>query len=245
MRFRSSNPVFKYGDFSNESSYSATYSGVASKTGFLLAIIALVAMYIGAEWELMFTSFTQLIVILIAAPIIAIISVIVAHKNPAIAWIFSIIYALCEGAFLGIITAIYANIYGGDVVRIALTATFGVFASMLVLYSTGIIRVGTFFRRFMMSMLFGLIGASLLMLILVLFSGGFTGGLYTMYVGIVVVSCIISALYLLIDFDNISNLVSAGAGKEYEWSLSLGLTVTIVWLYIELLRLVAIISRRK
>ena len=48
-----------------------------------------------------------------------------------------------------------------------------------------------------------------------------------------------------IDFDNISNLVSAGAGKEYEWSLSLGLTVTIVWLYIELLRLVAIISRRK
>ena len=116
---------------------------------------------------------------------------------------------------------------------------------MLVLYNTGIIRVGTFFRRFMMSMLFGLIGASLLMLILVLFSGGFTGGLYTMYVGIVVVSCIISALYLLIDFDNISNLVSAGAGKEYEWSLSLGLTVTIVWLYIELLRLVAIISRRK
>lgn len=245
MRIRSANPMYKYGDFTGESSYQATYGGVSLKTGLLLAIVAIVALFSASQLEGMFENPTQLLVFLIASPILAIISVVVAHRKPHVAFIFAPLYAICEGVFLGVISALYAMIYGDAVVTTALTATFGVLGTMLFLYSTGIIRVGTFFRRFMMSALIGLIGASLLLLVVTLVSGGFTAGTYGLYIGIVVISVIISSLFLLIDFDNISNYVESGAGKEYEWSLALGLTVTIVWLYIELLRLVAILSRRK
>lgn len=245
MRMRSANPVYKYGDFTGESSYAATYGGVTIKTGFLLAIIAIVALYTGAQLESMFTNISQLLIYLIGAPILAIIFVIVAHKNPSLGFIFAPLYAICEGVFLGVITAFYAFAYGGAIVQTALTATFGVLGVMLFLYSTGLVRVGPFFKRLMMSVLFGLIGASLLLMVVSLMQGGFTDGLYSLYILIVVVSVVASALFLLIDFDNITRIVEAGAGKEYEWSLALGLTVTIVWLYIELLRLFAIIARRK
>ena len=69
--------------------------------------------------------------------------------------------------------------------------------------------------------------------------------LYSFYVAIVLVSVVISSLYLLIDFDNVTRYVEAGAPKNMEWSLSLGLVVTIVWIYIELLRFLAIIANRR
>ena len=243
MRYRSTNPVLKYGDFSNVGSETATYSGVALKTGILLAIIAGVAMYFGSTLD--FTGdIGGAIFTIILAPIVAIIMVILAHKNTQMAWVFSLVYAAAEGIFLGFISGLYAYFFGNEIVLTALVATFGVLSAMLFLYSTGIIRVGSTFRRFMMSALFGLIGASLFLFIFALFGGLNTQLGYTLYAGIVIISVIISALYLLIDFDNVSKLVSAGASKEYEWSLALGLVVTIVWLYIELLRLIAIISRR-
>lgn len=241
MRMRSSNPVYKYGDFTSVGSDTATYSGVVLKTGILLAIIAGVAMYFGTSLDFS-GDLGGAIFTVILAPIVAIIMVVLAHRNTQMAWVFSLVYAAAEGVFLGFISAIYAYMYGNEIILTALVATFGVLSAMLFLYSSGIIRVGSTFRRFMMSALFGLIGASLFLFIFALFGGLGTQIGYSLYVGIVLISVVVSSLFLLIDFDNVTKLVSAGAAKEYEWSLSLGLVVTIVWLYIELLRLIAIIA---
>ncbi|MBN2605290.1 MAG: Bax inhibitor-1/YccA family protein [Bacilli bacterium] len=245
MRFRGSNPVYsRMGDFSGSSDISASYGGVASKTGILLGITAIVALYFGSTLDVE-VSFMTVITTIIIAPIIAIISVILAHKNTEMAWIFSLVYATCEGLFLGFVSSLFAWYYGGDIILMALLATFGVLSGMLFLYSTGIIRVGNYFRRFMFSALIGLIFASLIFFILAMFGAMDTTAGYSLYIVIVLVSVVISSLYLLVDFDNVTRLVDNGAGKEYEWTLALGLVVTIVWLYIELLRLIAIIYGRK
>ena len=243
MRIRGENPVYKYGNYeeSYDSTYSATYGGVVTKTSILLGIIAIVALYFAST--LNFTTIeTNIIVPMILAPIIALIAVIVTHRNPAIAFLSSIVYAIAEGVFLGFISALVAALYGGDLVQTALVGTFGVLAGMLFLYATGVIRVGPFFRRLMFAMLIGLILSSFALLIMY-----FTNVVIfeNFYVIIVLVSVVISSLFLLIDFDNITHYVQSGAGKEYEWSLALGLCVTIVWIYIELLRLLIILANRR
>lgn len=245
MRFRGENPVYKYGNY--EQSYSdidsATYGGVVTKTAILLGIIAVTALYFANT--LNFNAIgANVIVPMIVAPIIAIIAVIMTHRMPQIAFATSIVYGICEGVFLGFISAIYAFAFGGEVVEIALIGTFGVLAGMLFLYSTGLIRVGNFFRRLMFSALIGLLFVSLTMVVLSLLGALNFAGFYNIYIGIVVISVIISSLYLLVDFDNITRYVQANAPKEAEWGLALGLVVTIVWVYVELLRLVAIIAAR-
>jgi len=245
MRFRGANPVYsRMGDIYSESDISASYGGVTQKTGLLLAIIAIVALYFGSSLSFD-ANFGLSIVTIIAAPIIAIVAVILAHRNSDLAWMYSLVYATMEGVFLGFLSALFAYLYGTEIVMMALLATFGVLAGMLFLYSTGLIRVGNYFRRAMFSMLIGIVFASLILMVMFMIGGLNSTTGYGLYVGIVVLSVIISSLYLLIDFDNITNLVEAGADKKYEWMLSLGLVVTIVWLYIELLRFIAIIARRK
>ncbi len=243
MRFRGQNPVYKYGDYTEryDNADQATYTGVVAKTGFILGIIAVVALYFAYTLEI--TSFgTNVLIPLLVAPIIAIIAIIVTHRNPAIAMFSSIVYAICEGVFLGFISGIVAWAYGGEIVQTALIGTFGVLGGMLFLYSTGIIRVGNFFRRAMFAMLIGLVLSSLVLLVLAFTNVQLFSGLYF---GIVVLSVIISSLYLLVDFDNITRYVEGGAPKQTEWSLSLGLAVTLVWLYVEILRLLVIIAGRR
>jgi len=245
MRLRGENPVYKYADYSQsyDDTGSATYGGVVTKTTGLLGIVAITALYFSYQLEV--TGFTSGILMgLILAPIMALIAVIVTHRVPAIAPVSSIVYSLCEGVFLGVVSALFALYYGGEIIQMALMGTFGVLGGMLFLYSTGIIRVGGYFRRFMFSMLMGILFASLILFILSLVGVSFEA-FYSLYVGIVLISVVISSLYLLIDFDNITRYVEAGAPKNMEWSLSLGLVVTIVWIYIELLRFLAIIANRR
>lgn len=248
MRLRRSNPVYKYADkggyYSDSDSYSASISGVTWKTAYLLAIIAGFALNIAYRLNLESFDMGNILVILIGAPIIAIIAVIFTHRLPKFGFVTTFVYAGAEGTFIGFISALYTYMYGGEIVSTALVGTFSVLAVMLVLYASGLFKVTTFFRKMLMSALGGLIIASLVLLVLS-FTGISTATFSGLYFGIVVLSVIVSSLFLLYDFDTISNYVSAGAPKSTEWSLSLGLVVTIVWLYLELLRLVAIIAGRR
>ncbi len=247
MRFRGQNPVYKYGNYENtyEDTNSATYGGVVTKSTYLLGLVAVIAMYFAYTLDFVNTGITgNIIITIIIAPIIAIIAIIVTHRMPQIAIFTTTIYGLAEGIFIGFISALFASVYGGEIIQMALIGTFGVLGGMLFLYATGVIRVGAFFRKLMFSMLMGIVFSSLILLIL-MFTGVSFESFYSLYVGIVIISVVISSLYLLIDFDNITRYVQAGAPKQTEWSLALGLVVTIIWLYIELLRLLAIISNRK
>jgi len=246
MRIRGKNPALRFIEqdaYGYDDSMSATYAGVATKTGVLLGIIAVIALY--SSYTFSFSqSMGMIITGLIVAPIVAIIAVIITHRRPEIAIFTTIIYAIAEGLFLGLISTFFAYQFGGEIVQMALLGTFGVLAGMLFLYSTGIIRVGPFFRRLMFSMLIGLLFSGLILFVLAI-TGVARESFYDFYVAIVVISVIVSSLFLLIDFDTITNYVDGGAPKELEWALSLGLVVTIVWIYIELLRLFAILANRR
>lgn len=245
MRFRGQNPVYKYGKY--EQAYSdtdsATYGGVITKSAVLLGVIAVTALYF-ANTLTMTTIGVNIIIPVIVAPIVALIAVIMTHRMPHIAFATSILYGVCEGVFLGFISKIYSIAFGGDIIQMALIGTFGVLAGMLFLYSTGLIRVGNFFRKLMFSALMGLLLVSIVLVVLS-FTGLFAFSAFNdIYFAVIILSVIISSLYLLVDFDTISRFVEANAPRETEWSLALGLVVTIVWVYVELLRLIAVIASR-
>jgi len=244
--FRSANPMLsRIEKDAYVSSHAATYKGVILKSTLLMAVTILA----GA-----FSMFTLLetgninggIVMLIASPIIAFISAMVALSKPSLAPFFSFIYAMFQGTFIGAISGIYTIEFGDGIVGTALIATAGVFFAMLFLYRSGIIKVTDRFRKIMFTALLGIFLSSITLFFISIFSGGLSSGMFGFYALIVVVSTIVASLYLIIDFDRVNQVVSSGADKSYEWTLSLSLLITVVWLYVELLRLIAIImsSRR-
>lgn len=184
------------------------------------------------------------IVLMIAAPIIALVSVFVAMRNPGIAMYFAFVYALMQGVFIGAISGLYEVIYGDGIVSTAMISTLGVFLAMGFLYRSGLIKVTDKFRRVMFTILLGLLISSFVLFIISLL-----GGLSTFSLGFLLlisaISTVVASLYLLIDFDNISMMIETGADRQYEWVMALSLMVTLVWLYIELLRLIAILSNRR
>lgn len=246
MHFRSRNPVLnrthdKYDTY--DATDVATYSGVIVKSAVLLGLMLIFGSIS------MFSLMTNQtlpgggIAVLIVAPIVGFISVIVAMFKPHRANIFAPIYAIAQGTFLGAISGIYEIVYGGNIVATAMFATFAVFAALLVLYSTGLITVTETFRRIMYVALLGLVATSFFIFIFLI-----TGILsyeqnLGLIFGIVVLSVVVASLFLILDFNNIEQAVENRVSKQYEWVLSLGLLVTLVWLYIELLRLIAILRR--
>lgn len=243
MRLRGENPIYSRVDYSADWTEQATYKGVTAKTMLLLLITAIsaysVAINIGTSW-----SFGTMIGALIVSPLVAFIFVVLAHKNSQLAFIYSILYAIFEGAFLGVISLIVAMQAGTDAVLYAMGGTFGSLFVMLILYVTRIIRVGEGFRNFILTAL----GAVFFFVIMGLVMWLIQGNMYffsNLYLSIVVFSLIISILFLLYDFNRVESYVNGNAGKEHEWSLALGLITTIVWIYIEMLRLILILSRRR
>lgn len=228
---------------SESSEYGASYSGVILKTTFLLALLAISGLY--TAYNLMTTGNIQGgIITLIGSAIGAFIAAMIAMYKPNVAPFFSVVYALLEGVVLGAISGIYTLEYGDMIVPTALMATGGVFVAMLLLYKSGIIRVGPMFRRIMYSLLLGVV-FTYLFLFIAGFFGFFESALgMDIYLLVVIASAGIASFFLLIDFDNISELVESGADKQYEWVFSLSLILTIVWLYIELLKLLAILRER-
>ncbi len=231
MRLRSSNPVLRSIDsFTDVTDRPVTYANVAIKAIFLIAIAAVSAittvMYLG---ELSYG-------LLIGAFIVGFVSVIVGTRSVRLAPVFSMIYAASEGIVLGVISYLFASLFEG-IVPTALMTTGIVLLVMMLLYSTGLIKVTQKFASILVVALISVIFMALLSLVLPsVISTQF-------YYVIAIVSAILSALFLLLDFESIKNCVDAGTDQKYGWILALGLMVTLVWIYVELLRLLAIFAR--
>jgi uncharacterized YccA/Bax inhibitor family protein len=158
-------------------------------------------------------------------------------------------YAVLEGLFLGAFSFIFANFSvssanAGVLIGEAVLGTFGVFFGMLVVYKTGAIRVTPKFTRMVVAALFGVMALMLGNFVLAMFGvGGGTGlGLRSGGPLAIIFSlvCIgIAAFSFLIDFDAADQMVRAGAPDKAAWGIALGLTVTLVWLYLEILRLLS------
>jgi uncharacterized YccA/Bax inhibitor family protein len=215
-----------------------TIGGTVAKAAFLLALVVGSGMW---GWNLVSpeTGSNSIpgwwFLIAIGAVVLA---VVTAFK-PQIAMFTGPIYALTMGVGLGVISHIYNAAYEGIVLQ-AIVATSVVFVVMLVLFVTGAIKVTARFRGIVVGATLGIFFFYLLTFVLTLFgvsvpylSGGI-GILFSVFiVGI-------AALNLMLDFDMIVRGTDAGAPKYYEWYGAFGLTVTIIWMYIEMLRLIAL-----
>jgi len=232
MRMRSTNPVLSrasHYDYATDTP--VTYSNVTIKTLFLLGIVVLTAFV-----SLIY--FPQYLTpgLLIGSMIVAFIAVIIGSRSINYAPVAGVIYALCEGIVLGVVSVIFESLYEGIVIT-ALTTTLLVFVIMLLLFSTNIIKVNQKFASFLVVALMSVI---IMSLIGILIPSVFGGQFYTI---VVLFSAGLSAFFLLLDFQNIKSSVESGMDARVGWILALGLMITIVWIYIEMLRLLALFSR--
>ncbi|GFG74921.1 Bax inhibitor-1/YccA family protein [Mycobacterium botniense] len=173
------------------------------------------------------------------------------QDNPALV----LTYAALEGMFLGAISFILANIgvsttNAGTLIGQAILGTLGVFAGMLVVYKTGAIRVTPKFTRMVVAGLFGVLALMVGNMLLGMFgvNGGaglgiqgspHQAGIPWLAVMFSLVCIGLAAFSFLIDFDAADQMIRAGAPEKAAWGIALALTVTLVWLYIEILRLLS------
>ncbi|KUI30332.1 hypothetical protein AU195_01055 [Mycobacterium sp. IS-1496] len=224
-----------------------TIDDVVTKTGITLAVLSavavvsyfLVGMNPGLAGPLtMIGAIGGLVMVLIAT---------FGRKqdNPAIV----LTYAGLEGMFLGAISWLFGNVVvaggsAGALITQAVLATLGVFFGMLVVYKTGAIRVTPKFTRMIVAGLFGVLVLMLGNFVLALFGVGGGEGMGLRSGGTIAIIfslvCIgLAAFSFLIDFDAADQMIRAGAPEKAAWGVALGLTVTLVWLYIEILRLLS------
>ncbi len=154
------------------------------------------------------------------------------------------LYAVLEGAALGGISAMFEVQYPGLPMQ-AVALTFGTFLVMLFAYKAGVIKATEKFKSVMIAAMGGIMVVYLISFVMSMFgSTPFTYGNSLMSIGFSLVVVVIAALSLILDFDSIEKGVQHQLPKNYEWMGAFGLLVTLVWLYMEMLRLLSKISSR-
>lgn len=248
MTFSNNPALNRLNSYANTGAVSATYGGVALKSIYFVLIVLISAAFSAVfAFDFILTSEGAFYGVLIGAPLLAFIFGMAASIAPRTAPVTGSLYALFEGIFLGFISAVVDYAYSGVVLG-ALLSTVAVLLLMSVLYYTGVIRVGAFFKRFMMSALLGILFSQLIIFIIGIFSPAVYDAFYgngALSITVSVIMVIVASLMILIDLDRITGIVQGGLDKRYEWVAAYGLTVTLVWLYVEFLRLfIKIASRR-
>jgi uncharacterized YccA/Bax inhibitor family protein len=153
-------------------------------------------------------------------------------------------YAAFEGVFLGVISEMYNSRWSGAPFQ-AVLGTMAVSGATLLVYKAGWVRVTARYARIGMAIAIAFVAVMAVNLLLVVFGVAGDGGLRSMgplgaIVGILAI--LIGAFFLTLDFKQIEDGIAYGAPKEEAWLAAFGLTMTLVWIYVEMLRLVAIFS---
>ncbi len=243
---RSGNPSLKTEAFENfkngNTDRTMTIQGTVNKTFILLLLVLVTFVY---SWNQFVTTPNGVLPLILVGSIGGLIVGIITIFVPKISPFTAPIYALLEGLFLGAVSAQYEVQYGGIVFQ-AVLITIGVLFSLLLVYKSGLIKVTQNFRL-------GVVAATgaILLVYVLSFIGGFFGfdiphlhESTPLGIAISVVIVIIAALNLVLDFDFIENAAQKKVPKYFEWYGAFGLLVTLVWLYLEVLRLLSKIRSR-
>ena len=224
-----------------------TIDDVVTKTGITLGVLSVVAVI---SYFLVSSNVGLAMPFVLVGSLGGLALVLIAtfgrkQDNPAIV----LSYAALEGLFLGAFSFVMANftVGGGNagaMIGQAILGTIGVFFGMLVVYKTGAIRVTPKFTRMLVASMIGVLVLMLGNLVLGMFGVGGGEGMGLRSGGTVAIIfslvCIgIAAFSFLLDFDSADQMIRAGAPEKAAWGVALGLTVTLVWLYIEILRLLS------
>ncbi len=244
--FRTSNPVLSEKAFRDVAATgeAMTLQGTVNKTGFLLLCAVVTAAWTWgmAHSETPEAAMPWMFGGMIGGFIVALVTTFKAQWSP----ITAPIYALLEGLALGGISAFFERSYPGIAVQ-AVGLTFGTLFVMLLAYKTGMIRAT---QGFKMGVIAATGGIALLYIVEMVLGGFFhiqvpaINGSGMIGIGFSIFVVIIAALNLVLDFDMIESAVRAGAPKYMEWYGAFGMMVTLVWLYLEMLRLLSKMRRR-
>ena len=246
---KSSNPVFGKSVFRNAATEGIqngvmTVNGAIHKTAILTLLVVLGATY---TWNLFFQSPNPqaYVPFMIGGAIGGLIMAFVTIFKKEWAKITAPIYAIFEGLFLGGLSSFAHFLYPGIVMQ-AVALTFGVLFLMLLLYRSGIIKVT---EKFKMGVVAATGAVALVYFIgwighMFGFSTGILYGNSLISIGVSIVVVVIAALNLVLDFQFFEEGAEQGAPKHMEWFAAFGLMVTLVWLYVEILRLLMKIASR-
>jgi len=241
---RTANPALNSKTFQEYSSRtgvmdSMTIQGTVNKTAIMLCCLLLSA---GWTWNMFYSSGNPALVMpwMIGGAIGGFVVALITVFKKTAAPVTAPIYALLEGLFIGGISSIFEAKYPGIVIQ-AVGLTFGTLFALLFAYKSGLIKAtenfklgvaaatGSIMLIYVASMLLGFFGIS----IPFIHDSGPFGILFSLVV------VVIAALNLVLDFDFIEHGAEQGVPKFMEWYAAFGLMVTLVWLYIEMLRLLA------
>ena len=241
LSLRSGNPVLSKSTFSNTGSISEkmTINGTVNKTAISLLLL------VGTGY-LTFTTINPglLIGCGIGGFIVAIITVFKKEWAP----ITVPIYAILEGGLLGGVSFMYNSLYDGIVTN-AIFLTVGILLSLLTAYRSGYIKATENFKLGVFAATGGIAIVYLINFIMSFFGSSMgvmqIDNASPMSIGFSVIVVIIAALNLVLDFDFIEEGAEKGAPKYMEWYGAFGLLVTLIWLYLEILRLLAKLNSRR
>lgn len=242
----SSNPAFSASRFEQAvhefvGEGQMTVKGTCNKT---LLLFALVLLSGTISWKLFGVGSSMLIPCLIGGGIGAFICALVSCLKQDKAYIFGPIYALCEGLLLGTVSAQYNAMFKGIVMQAVLITA--IIAGLAFLgYRFGILKASSTFIKVITYATLGIGAFYLISFVANLFGAHIT--LFSLgWVGIVIqlVIVAVASLNLVLDFNTIERGVESGAPAQFEWYAAFGLMVTLVWIYLEILRLLIMILGR-
>lgn len=221
-----------------------TVAGTASATG-VLFVLLLAAATVG--WMQTDSRSNQFPGLAIVGVIVGLACVFALMFRPLWARFLAPVYAIAQGFFVGVISKAYNDFQNGIVVQAA-GATIATFVVMLVLYRTNIIKVTDRFRKIVVGATLGVMLLYVVSFVISLVAGSGSvsflnspsvfGILFSVFV------CGLAAMNLALDFDFIEKGSKAGMPKGMEWYAAFGLLVTVIWLYLEILRLLSKLDRR-
>ena len=261
MPLMNPNPVFNRVEKESNQSVAVDNIEVSSVatakfSSILLKTLVLFLVAIGSGVGFVYLVLTQgeaflgtAIILVIAAPFLAVIFILIGMISTKLAPVFSVLYSALQGVTLGVLCAIVEIVFPGIAIT-ALVSVVGIFVVMLALYSIKAIRATAKFYRFM-----AIAGVSALVILLTSWIMSMFGlmipigsDMFFIVILFDIFLIVFGALMFIMDFDRAKQLADNGAPKKYEWQVSLGMMVTIVWLFtrilILLIRIAALAGRR-
>lgn len=248
-----SNPAFRnlprngYGNYAgvNPQAQAGPYPGQAADRPMTIddvvtksAITIGLAIVTGAL-TVLFQAWALAVPALIVGLVVSLIIIFRRTPNPALV----LTYAAAEGVLLGAITGLFQRIYPGVAFQ-AIIGTMGVFIAMLVIYRTGAVRVTPRLTRWIIGATIGAAVVMLADLVIHLFGvslGIRDGGPTAILFSLIVIG--IAAFNLLLDFEQATQMIRGGYPARWAWYAAFGLMTTLVWLYLEILRLLSYLQR--
>ena len=249
-----SNPAFRslprngygnYAGFSQQAQPGVAYQGAATERPMTIDdVVVKTAITLGfaivtGALTVLFHAWALALPALLVGLVVSLIIIFRRTPNPVLV----LTYAGAEGVLLGAITGLFDSVYPGIAFQ-AIIGTFGVFIAMLVVYRTGAVRVTPRLTKWIIGATVGALIVMLADLVVHLFGGTLgirDGGPTAILFSLLVIG--IAAFNLLLDFEQATQMIRGGYPARWAWYAAFGLMTTLVWLYLEILRLLSYLQR--